>query len=198
MNEPATGDIPADPMRFGHGAYAHDRYHNQYALLMAMAHHRGTARGDARAADLRAVPGGFRRHPALRGQLDGRQHGPLGPPVAQHRDGRRLRASPDRRSSARTSAASRADTNPELFLRWMQYGVLTPFCRNHSEIDNVDQYAWAFGEVIEAHRPRRDQAALPADALPVRVLPRRVRDRRAGPAADGLRPPVRRHRPRSR
>ena len=37
MNEPATGDIAATPMRFGHGAYSHDRYHNQYALLMAMA-----------------------------------------------------------------------------------------------------------------------------------------------------------------
>jgi alpha-glucosidase len=31
----------------------------------------------------------------------------------------------------------------------MQYGTLTPFCRNHSEIGNVDQYAWAFGRVIE-------------------------------------------------
>ena len=35
----------------------------------------------------------------------------------------------------------------------MQYGVLTPFCRNHSEIGNVDQYAWAFGTVIEDHLP---------------------------------------------
>ena len=39
----------------------------------------------------------------------------------------------------------------ELFLRWMQYGTLTPFCRNHSEIGNVDQYAWSWGEVIEGH-----------------------------------------------
>jgi alpha-glucosidase len=31
----------------------------------------------------------------------------------------------------------------------MQYGVLTPFCRNHSEIGNVDQYAWAWGQVIQ-------------------------------------------------
>ncbi len=31
----------------------------------------------------------------------------------------------------------------------MQCGVLTPFCRNHSNMGNVDQYAWAFGGVIE-------------------------------------------------
>ena len=36
MNEPATGNIPAGRMRFGHGADAHERFHNQYALLMAM------------------------------------------------------------------------------------------------------------------------------------------------------------------
>jgi alpha-glucosidase len=42
-------------------------------------------------------------------------------------------------------------TQPELFLRWMQCGVLTPFCRNHSEIGNVDQYAWSFGDVIGEH-----------------------------------------------
>jgi alpha-glucosidase len=40
-------------------------------------------------------------------------------------------------------------TNAELFLRWMQYGTLTPFCRNHSEIGNADQYAWTWGETIE-------------------------------------------------
>jgi alpha-glucosidase len=42
-------------------------------------------------------------------------------------------------------------TNAELFLRWMQYGTLTPFCRNHSEIGNVDQYAWTWGEAILTH-----------------------------------------------
>ena len=41
------------------------------------------------------------------------------------------------------------DTNAELFLRWMQYGTLTPFCRNHSAIGWIDQYAWSFGEVVE-------------------------------------------------
>ena len=43
------------------------------------------------------------------------------------------------------------NANAELFLRWMQYRVLTPFCRNHSEIGNVDQYAWAWGDVIEGY-----------------------------------------------
>ena len=38
--------------------------------------------------------------------------------------------------------------NAELFLRWMQYGTLTPFCRNHSEIGNVDQYAWTWGDAV--------------------------------------------------
>jgi alpha-glucosidase len=36
MNEPATGDIPDRAMRFGRGEFPHERYHNEYALLMAM------------------------------------------------------------------------------------------------------------------------------------------------------------------
>jgi alpha-glucosidase len=31
----------------------------------------------------------------------------------------------------------------------MQYGTLTPLCRNHSELGNVDQYAWAWGDVVQ-------------------------------------------------
>ncbi len=30
----------------------------------------------------------------------------------------------------------------------MQYGTLTPFCRNHSHIGNADQYAWAWGDAV--------------------------------------------------
>jgi alpha-glucosidase len=43
------------------------------------------------------------------------------------------------------------NSNAELYLRWMQYGALTPFFRNHSELGNVDQYAWSWGEVIEGY-----------------------------------------------
>ena len=155
MNEPATGNIPAAPMRFGHGEFPHERYPQPVRPADGHGHHRRAAGGDAGAADLRALPGRFRRHPAVRGELDGRQPGPLGPPAAEHRHGRRASACPARPSSAPTSAASRATPTPELFLRWMQYGVLTPFCRNHSEIGNVDQYAWSFGDVIGRARADR-------------------------------------------
>ena len=92
---------------------------------------------------------GFAGHPALRRQLDGRQYVALGPPVDEHADGAWASASPASRSSAPTSAGSPELATPELFLRWMQYGALTPFCRNHCDAGNIDQYAWAFGGVME-------------------------------------------------
>ena len=74
MNEPATGDIAAgaDALR-PRARTSHERYHNQYALLMAMGTTAGPARGAARPAHVRALPRGLLRHPALRGELDGRQ-----------------------------------------------------------------------------------------------------------------------------
>jgi alpha-glucosidase len=41
MNEPATGDIPDQAMRFDRGLYSHGAYHNGYALLMAMGTYQG-------------------------------------------------------------------------------------------------------------------------------------------------------------
>ena len=40
------------------------------------------------------------------------------------------------------------DSSGELFLRWLQAGVLTPFCRNHTMMGTVDQYAWAWGGAV--------------------------------------------------
>ncbi|MCP4458606.1 MAG: alpha-glucosidase, partial [Cytophagales bacterium] len=39
-------------------------------------------------------------------------------------------------------------THAELFIRWIQCGALTPFCRNHND-DAVDQYVWSFGESVQ-------------------------------------------------
>ena len=150
MNEPATGNIDPMPMRFGRGAYAHERFHNQYALLMAM----GTTAGLREAMPelrtfvlTRAGFAGIQRYAAnwMGDNLARWDHLWLGIPM-----GSGFGISGQAFVGADIGGFA-GNTDPELFLRWMQYGVLTPFCRNHSEIGNVDQYAWSFGDVIGGH-----------------------------------------------
>jgi alpha-glucosidase len=150
MNEPATGNIPAGPLRFGRGEFAHERYHNQYALLMAM----------ATTAGLREAMPQLRTFVLSRAGFAGIQRYAanwMGDNLARW-DHLRLSIAMGTGFGVSGQPFVGADvggfagnTTPELFLRWMQYGVLTPFCRNHSEIGNVDQYAWSFGEVIGRH-----------------------------------------------
>ncbi|HEX8343914.1 MAG TPA: TIM-barrel domain-containing protein, partial [Actinoplanes sp.] len=149
MNEPATGAIEPTRMRFGGGRYSHERYHNQYALLMAM----GTTAGlldampDRRTFVLsRAGFAGIQRYAAnwMGDNMSRWDHLWLSMPMAGG-----LGLSGQAFVGA-DIGGFHGDSNAELYLRWMQYGVLTPFCRNHSELGNVDQYAWAWGEVVEA------------------------------------------------
>ncbi|MBA3529259.1 MAG: DUF4968 domain-containing protein [Propionibacteriaceae bacterium] len=148
MNEPATGMIAPNAMRFGHGQYAHERYHNQYALLMAM----GTTAGlldampERRTFVLsRAGFAGIQRYAAnwMGDNLSRWDHLWLSIPMATG-----FGVSGQAFVGADIGGFA-GNSNAELFLRWMQYGTLTPFCRNHSEIGNVDQYAWAWGDVIQ-------------------------------------------------
>jgi alpha-glucosidase len=148
MNEPATGVIPPDAMRFGGGRYSHERFHNQYALLMAM----GTTAGL-----LEAIPGkrtfvlsragfaGIQRYAAnwMGDNMANWEHLWVSLPMATG-----LGISGQSFVGADIGGFE-GDTNSELFLRWMQYGTLTPFCRNHSAIAWVEQYAWSWGEVVE-------------------------------------------------
>lgn len=147
MNEPATGTISSRAMRFGGGRFSHERYHNEYALLMAM----GTTAGllasmpDRRTFILsRAGFAGIQRYAAnwMGDNFSRWDH---------------LEVSISMGCGFGVSGQAfvgadiggfRGNSGAELFLRWMQYGVLTPFCRNHSEIGSVDQYAWAFGDLV--------------------------------------------------
>jgi alpha-glucosidase len=147
MNEPATGNVPPTAMRFGKGKYSHERYHNQYALLMAM----GTVAGlldampDRRPFVLsRAGFAGIQRYAAnwMGDNLSRWDHLWLSLPMAMG-----FGLSGQAFVGADIGGFA-GNSNAELFLRWMQYGVLTPFCRNHSELGNVDQYAWAWGDVV--------------------------------------------------
>jgi alpha-glucosidase len=147
MNEPATGTIPAQPMRFGNGRWSHERYHNQYALLMAM----GTTAGllasmaDRRTFILsRSGFAGIQRYAAnwMGDNLSRWDHlwVSIGMGCGFGISGQAFVGA--------DIGGFQGNCDAELFLRWMQYGTLTPFCRNHSEIGNVDQYAWAFGDVV--------------------------------------------------
>ena len=163
MNEPATGVVGEGAMRFGRGTISHERLHNQYALLMAM----GTTQGL-----LDAMPGkrtfvlsragfaGIQRYAAnwMGDNMSRWDHLWLSMPMAAG-----LGVSGQAFVGADIGGFM-GHSEPELFVRWMQYGALTPFCRNHSAVGNVDQYAWAFGE------PVRDLARA-AIELRYRLLP---------------------------
>ena len=150
MNEPATGVIPPDRMRFDRGAQPHERFHNQYALLMAM----GTVTGlreampDRRTFVLtRAGSPGIQRYAAnWMGDNQSRwDHLRVSMPMAA---GFGLSGQPFVGADV---GGFQGYAESEMFLRWMQYGALTPFCRNHSMLGNVDQYAWSWGDVVLDH-----------------------------------------------
>ncbi len=147
MNEPATGDIPPEGMRFERGRASHERFHNQFALLMAMATAAGIrdARPGRRTFVLsRAGSAGIQRYAAtwMGDNVSRWDHLRMSIPMAMG-----LGVSGQAFVGA-DIGGFRGHTSAELLVRWMQYGTLTPFCRNHSELGNVDQYAWSFGETV--------------------------------------------------
>ena len=164
MNEPATGEIAPQAMLFDKGRAKHERYHNQYALLMAMGTIEGlrAARPEARTFILsRAGFAGIQRYAAnWMGDNQARwDHLWVSMPMAC---GFGLSGQP---FVGADIGGFQGDTNPELFLRWMQMGVLTPFCRNHSEIEQHRPVPVVVRPRDPRPRPRGRAAALPAHAL---------------------------------
>jgi len=165
MNEPATGDIEPFSMRFDRdGAnHCHERYHNQYALLMAMATHEGllTARPDERPFILsRAGFAGIQRYAAqwLGDNYSDWEHLQMSISMAL---GMGVSGQP---FIGADIPGFYAKPTPELAARWIQCGALTPFCRYHNHDGEPDQYPWSFGPGVE----KLCRAAL---ALRYRLLP---------------------------
>ena len=149
MNEPATGDKDPMPMRFDQGKFEHERFHNQYAMLMAM----GTVDGllkvmpNLRTFVLsRAGSAGIQRYAAnwMGDNMSRWDHLWLSIPM-----GNGLSVSGQSFVGADIGGFAE-DTNAELYTRWVQYGALTPFARVHSVINTIDQYAWSFGPDVLA------------------------------------------------
>ncbi|MEY4310190.1 MAG: hypothetical protein RLZ71_116 [Actinomycetota bacterium] len=145
MNEPATGEIDPTPMRFDDAKHSHARYHNEYAMLMAM----GTVDGLRKAMPelrtfvlSRAGSPGIQRYAAnwMGDNMSRWDHlwlaGPMG-------NGLAISGQP---FVGADIGGFGENSNAELLARWMQFGNLTPFARNHNMAGCVDQYPWSFGE----------------------------------------------------
>jgi alpha-glucosidase len=157
MNEPATGDVEPFAMRFDRdGAnHPHERYHNQYALLMAASTHDGLRKADPDTRPFilsRAGFAGIQRYAAqwLGDNQSDWDHLALSVPMAM---GMGVSGQP---FIGADIPGFSANPTPELAVRWIQYGALTPFCRCHNEAGERDQYPWSFGPGVE----KRSRAAL--------------------------------------
>jgi len=165
MNEPATGEIEPFAMRFDRdGAnHSHERYHNQYALAMALATKRGllAAAPDSRPFILsRAGSAGIQRVAAqwLGDNCSRFEHLAMSIPMAL---GMGLSGQP---FVGADIPGFGEEPSAELAARWFQCGALLPFCRCHNSIDCCDQYPWSFGPEVE-------EIARRALSLRYRLLP---------------------------
>ena len=150
MNEPATGVIEPFSMRFDRdGANdPHERWHNQYALLMALATRDGllAARPRERPFVLsRAGSAGIQRVAAqwLGDHSATFEHLAMGVPMSL---GLSISGQPFVGADVPGFAGV---ATPELAARWFEYAALTPFCRCHHQIDHPDHYPWSFGPAVE-------------------------------------------------
>ncbi|MEI6035196.1 MAG: glycoside hydrolase family 31 protein [Verrucomicrobiae bacterium] len=148
MNEPATflGDL--DSMRFDHGRAEHGRFHNEYAMLMAM----GTVEGLRAAMPnlrtfvlSRAGSAGIQRY-AANWMGDNRSSWDLlwlSLPMAM---GLGISGQPFVGADIGGFAGH---SEGELLSRWYQCAAFTPFFRNHNCSGSMDQYPWSFGSTVE-------------------------------------------------
>ncbi|MCM8537405.1 MAG: glycoside hydrolase family 31 protein [Lentisphaeraceae bacterium] len=150
MNEPATGSISPDAMRFAgedNGNYPHDRFHNEYGTLMAMSTVEGLKADNPKQRTFvlsRAGSPGIQRYAAnwMGDNASRWDHLKMSLPMAM---GLGLSGQPF--IGADIGGFVEA-TNPELFIRWMQCGTFYPFCRNHND-HPADQYVWSFGKDVQ-------------------------------------------------
>lgn len=150
MNEPAFKGAEQQNMRFDRddADHDHDRYHNQYGLLMAMGTREGLkkARPDRRPFILsRAGFAGIQRYAAnwMGDNASRWEHLEMSLPMCC---GVGISGQPFVGSDI---GGFGENSSEELLVRWYQYGVFQPFCRNHNIKESIDQYPWSFGKKTE-------------------------------------------------
>lgn len=165
MNEPATGGVEPFAMRFDRDGenHPHERFHNQYGLLMAMGTHQGLLAAEPKKRPFILSRAGFSGIQRYAAQWTGDNqsqwsHLSLSLPMSM---GLGVSGQPFVGSDIPGFVGK---ATGELSARWVQYGALTPFCRYHNHAGEADQYPWSFGNGVE----RRSRAAI---ELRYRLLP---------------------------
>lgn len=142
MNEPAIEKAPREQMRFDRdGAnWEHDRYHNQFGFLMAWGTEEGLrkARPGMRTFVLsRSGFAGIQRHSANWTGDNPITWGQFGVNIP-------MNCALGMCGQPFTGSDIRSGEDEELFIRWYQYAIFYPFCRNHS-----GDYPWTYGDKAE-------------------------------------------------
>ena len=151
MDEPALfipfqSTMPEDVVHPGNGEpRLHGQVHNLYGSQMARAAREGLERLRPDRRPFVITRAGLRRPAAPRAAVDGRQQLLVGAPVDGMPQLQNLGLSGVGFCGVDVGGFY-GDTNPELLARWTEFGIVQPFCRNHSHMDTVPQEPWAFGE----------------------------------------------------
>lgn len=143
MNDPSTGVVQNDAMRFQRGRAGHDAFHNQYALGMAIATRAGFAAahpGKRPFVISRSGYTGIGKHAAIwTGDNCSNYHYlRLAIPCSLNLA---LSGVP---FNGPDIGGFAGDTNPQLIRDWQKACFLFPFCRNHSAAGTRRQEPWAF------------------------------------------------------
>lgn len=165
MNEPATGDVAPFAMRFDYDGdnHPHERFHNQYALLMAMGTYEGLLEKNPAERPFILTRAGFSGIQRYAAQWTGDNESKwshlnmsISMSTGMGISGQAFVGSDMPGFMGRPTA--------EMAVRWIQYGALTPFCRFHNTLGEPGQYPWSFGHAVE-------QRAREALQLRYRLLP---------------------------
>ncbi|MCC5844553.1 MAG: hypothetical protein JJU05_09900 [Verrucomicrobia bacterium] len=145
MNDPSTGYVDSDDMRFQEGTLDHWTFHNQYANGMAEATREGflAAHPDLRPFVLsRSGYTGIARHAAIwTGDSVSNYHWlRMAIPASLNLS---LSGVP---MNGPDIGGFCDDTNRMLFIDWLKACFLFPFCRNHTAIHTRPQEPWTFGD----------------------------------------------------
>ena len=141
MNDPSTGSVPLDDMRFSYGHLPHEAWHNQYALGMAVATHDGLLQAKPDERPFIISRSGFlssARHTALwTGDNMANEHHMKGSiPLSLNLSVSGMPFNgPDVPGFALSASA-------ELMRAWYKLGFLFPFLRNHKIAGQADQEPW--------------------------------------------------------